>query len=403
MDKHYDIIMLALPRWDGDYSSTAFSLAKEFSKQNRVFYIDNPFTFKDFVVGLRSKQIRSRKKALLLGKNVYTKIENTPGNLVAVTPKLTFPINFLPDGLLYRKISNLNDKIVFRTIKNLLFDYSIKDFIFINSFNPFYFQSFPSFFKPILYVYHTVDDISHSKYINKHGPKLENAAIRLADITFTTSRELKRLKSALSENIYYLPNAADAELFKKSITEKFAMPKELKTAKKPVVIYTGHIDLRLDYELLKHVLQIHSDKFFLMVGPISLSKELFDEIDLFDNVCFTGKKDIADLPGYLHYAHCAMIPFKCNVLTKSIYPLKVNEYLAAGKPVISTAFSEDIIDFKDVIEIAKDYQGFSSAITLAIDTDSSEKINARIQVAEGNTWHARVETFWGIAKKYLPH
>ncbi len=402
MNKHYDIIMLALPRWDGAYSSTAFSLAKEFSKHNRVFYIDNPFTVKDFIVGLRSEQIISRKKALLFGNSVYTTIENHSENLIAVTTKLTFPINFLPNGFLYRKISFLNDKIVFNTIRNLLRDYSIKDFIFINSFNPFYLQNFPSFFKPALYVYHTVDDISHSKYINKHGPRLENAAIRMADMTFTTSRELKRLKSSLSENIYYLPNAADAELFRTSITEKFSVPKELVAIDKPIVIYTGHIDLRLDYELLKYILQAHPDKFFLMVGPISLSKELFDEIASFNNVCFTGKKDIASLPGYLHYAHCAIIPFKCNVLTRSIYPLKVNEYLAAGKPVISTAFSEDIIDFKGVIEVATGYDDFSNAITLAVDSDSAEKINARLLVAKGNTWDARVKSFWGIVNNHLP-
>lgn len=393
-----DIIMLALPRWDGDYSSTAWSLAKEFSRTRRVFYIDNPFTVKEFLAGFKSRQIKSRTKALLTGRSAYKTINP---NLITVTPRLTVPVNFLPEGPLYDRLSAFNDGILFRTVRKLLNDFKIKDFIFINSFNPFYARKWPDFFKPALYVYHTVDDISHSKYIHKHGPRLEAAAIKEANLTFTTSMELKRLKSALTQNIHYLPNAADVSLFRNSLNGTFKMPQELKTITRPIVAYTGHLDGRLDYDLLKFVFTAHPDKVFLMIGPASIDKTLYEELAAFPNVVFTGKKDLSELPAYLHYAHCTIIPFKCNTLTKSIYPLKVNEYLAAGKPVISTPFSDDILMFKGTIEIADNYEAFSQAIGASIKNDSPEKVHARQCAADQNTWEARAESFWSVIDTYL--
>jgi teichuronic acid biosynthesis glycosyltransferase TuaH len=393
-----DIIMLALPRWDGDYSSTAYSLAKEFSRDHRVFYIDNPFTVKDFFAGYKSRQIQSRKRALLTGNGIYKKINK---NLVAVTPNLTIPVNFLPEGALYERLSAFNDKILFRALKRLINDYQVKDFIFINSFNPFYARKWPSFFKPSLYIYHTVDDISHSKYIHKHGPRLETQAIRDADMTFTTSIELKRLKASLTDNIYYLPNAADVSMFKDSLNGRYVVPSEIVNVIRPIVCYTGHLDDRLDYNLLKYVFKAHPDKVFLMIGPSSMSKALYDELAAFENVIFTGKKDISELPRYLHFVKSTIIPFKCNTLTRSIYPLKVNEYLAAGKPVVSTPFSEDIMSFEGTIEIAENYEDFSNAVTRSIVTDSPERMHDRQCAAEKNTWEARATSFWSVINAYL--
>lgn len=68
--KHKDIIMLALPRWDGQFSSTAFSLAKEMARDTRVFYVDNPYTLKDLLTDWRSTQIQSRMGALLLREQI---------------------------------------------------------------------------------------------------------------------------------------------------------------------------------------------------------------------------------------------------------------------------------------------------------------------------------------------
>lgn len=213
----FDIVILALPRWDGLYSSTAYSLAQALSEHTRVFYIDNPFTWKDYLVRSKSEQILKRKRALLRGKDRYTTPDVRYPNLVAVTPALIYPNNWLPAGFFYDTLSKVNDGIVHRALTGLMRDYQVKNFVFINSFNPLFGRYFSGLHKPLLNIYHCVDDISKSVYVAKHGTRLESEAVRRADLTLVTSMELKRLKSLESPNVYYLPNAANVELFQHSI------------------------------------------------------------------------------------------------------------------------------------------------------------------------------------------
>jgi glycosyltransferase involved in cell wall biosynthesis len=114
----------------------------------------------------------------------------------------------------------------------------------------------------------------------------------------------------------------------------------------------------------------------------------------------TGSKKIEELPNYLRYFDCAIIPFKKITLTKSIYPLKINEYLAAGRAVVATDFSEDIQSFGDVIYISADHAEFVSLIDRAIKENGPERIKARTAVANRNTWTARVEEFWEILESH---
>ena len=99
---------------------------------------------------------------------------------------------------------------------------------------------------------------------------------------------------------------------------------------------------------------------------------------------------------------CTLIPFLINKLTESIYPLKINEYLAAGKAVVSSSFSEDILSFADHIHLADDESNFINLIDIAISDNSPERIAERIKVAESNTWTARVKEFWQIVNNHLP-
>ena len=399
-NNNIDVIVLALPRWEGTYSSTSFSFAKELSRNNRVFYIDNPYTFKDFLQLRKTPAILKRKKALLYGKSNYFKIDDEYPNLTGVVTKLTLPVNFLKKGSLYNTLSGLNDKIVFSAIRKLIKDYNIKNFIYINSFNPFYGIDFPKDINPELKIYQSVDEIRGEPYIARHGVYLENEIVRKYNFTITTSKELARLKSSVSKYVYYLPNAADINIFKKALDPDIKKPKEIENVNRKIIGYTGNIGLRIDYELLKKTAQTHKDKVLLMVGPKDKLNFTDNGLDKLENVIFTGSKNILELPSYLKYIDCAIIPFEKTELTKSIYPLKINEYLAAGKPVVMTDFS-DLSEFSNVAYISGTQEEFLSDIQSAIDTDSSDKVSQRVKTAEGNTWESRVIQFWQFVEEYL--
>ncbi|RYE31337.1 MAG: glycosyltransferase family 1 protein [Sphingobacteriaceae bacterium] len=391
----YDIFILAQSRWDNSYSSVAYCLAKEFSKHNRVFYIDHPHSVKDIIKQYRNgNKIKSRLPALLFGQKKYQKIAGLPDSFTVVVPKVTLSINWLNDGWLYSFLSKLNDKIVLSALAKTIKDYHVKKYIFINSFDPYYFRSFPSSIKPAINIYQTIDDITQEKYIARHGTRLEKEALVKADINFATSKELTKLMAKFTDKVYCLPNAADFTLFQQAANSPLTKPKELEGITQKVICYTGAIGSRIDFELLKKIASYHHDKLLLLVGPIDDKLYKSCGLEHFPNVRFAGQKKITALPAYLQYAHCTIIPFKYSVLTKSIYPLKINEYLTAGKPVVTTAFSEDIIDFKDVVYLSETEEDFVHNIQKAIDEDSAEKKTARFTKAKNNSWEARVNQFW---------
>ena len=96
-----------------------------------------------------------------------------------------------------------------------------------------------------------------------------------------------------------------------------------------------------------------------------------------------------------------MIPFICNTLTRSIYPLKINEYLAAGKPVVSTNFSKDVSEFASVAYLAESAQAFSDCIQQALDENSESLSEIRGQWAEQNSWKVRTAFFEQLVRDKL--
>ncbi len=399
INRNCDIICFSLSRWDSAISSPALSLAKEFARHNRVFYVEHPFSWRDYYKENQSAAVKAREKALINGKNIYSNPESLPPNLTVVTSKLTFPINFLPKGFVYNSIAKINDKIVLGAIRQLISEYQIKDFIYLNFFDPYFLQKLPPDIKPIRSVYQSMDDISQVAYSNRHGTRLEQKIVSNFDYTLCTSKELTRLMSRFSPNAHFHPNAADTSIFNKAVNEKLPRPEELKNINTKIIGFTGSIEYRTDFELLKKIAMHHQDKTMVLVGPIQTNEHKEIGLDKLPNVVFTGPKHITELPSYLQYFDCAIIPFRKNTLTKSIYPLKINEYLAAGKPVIATDFSEDILSFNKVAYVVGSHEEFIAAIDKAITENNPEKVKARMQVAEENTWTARVRQFWEIIEK----
>jgi len=398
----YDIILYTLFPTDNIYSSVSLSMAKEFAKSNRVFYVNKPYSVKDFVSNLNNKKVRERAPKLLTNQIQYETLEKIPQNFVAATPTLSLPINWLPVGKTYNYLHDYNRSVVLKTVKKFIKDYKIKKYIYLNCYNPYGAAVLPKSYGAALNVYQSIDDISQNDYTLKHGLNLENEAIKQADVTLVTSKELWNLKSKISKDTFILNNAVDNTVFKRTLTETFPKPKELEGRTGKVVGFIGNLDeLRVNYPLIKKAALAHADKTFLFVGPLNNTEYLELGLPDIPNIIFAGGKNLYELPQYLQYMDCCLIPFLCNTLTRSIYPLKINEYLSGGKPVIATNFSEDIQSFKDQIYLANSDEAFVKLIDEALLPQNEQATKDRIALAESNTWTARISQFWNIMKPYL--
>lgn len=399
MDGNIDVVIFSLSKYDDPISSVGFSYAKEFAKKHRVFFIEHPYTWKDYF-SLRDHPQTLKRKKLWASGSKYLVDPVIPEGITYVVPPRMIPVNFLNEGIIYERLSAMNDRKMFKMLEDLIQENDIRNFVFYSVFNPFYMIDFPAHIRPLYRAYLSLDDMSQVNYTARHGVRREGDLLRKWEMAFATGKELQRIKSAFNPKTEYLPNASDFTLFRKASETVLEKPEELKKLEgRKVIGFTGSVEYRSDFELLKKMVEHHRDKVFVVVGPVNT-----DEVDKMgfrqmDNVVFTGAKAITELPAYLQYMDVMIIPYRLITVTKSIYPLKINEYLGAGKPVVATHFSEDIFSFRDVIYIAESHEEFIALIDKAISEDSPDKRAARVKKASENTWADRVEHFWDCARK----
>ncbi|MCA0425999.1 MAG: glycosyltransferase [Bacteroidetes bacterium] len=401
----YDVLMFGLTRSDFPLSSVSLALAREWAKTNRVFYIDRPFSLKDIKDEWQQPGFKERLPALFSLGNPYKTLVYPESSYTRVTPLVNLPINFLPEGPLFQNLNKLNSFLVQASVQKLIHDYKIKNYVWFNSFLPVTLPVLPSsvFPKPLANVYQSMDEMSQEPYIARHGVLAEKLALKCCDLAVATSTALcEQHELSSGRKVHLMANAADFSLFENAMNKEFEMPVELKENSRKVIIYTGHYsDLRLDHELVRKICARFPEALVLFVGTFiseDLAKEGLLEIP---NLKFTGNKPIDQLPAYLRHSHVAIIPYKKNELTKGIYPLKINEYLAAGIPVVSTRFSKDIAAFDGPASLADSHEQFLMQVDSSLNARIEHGMESRIQTAQLNTWRKRIETFEAILENYL--
>ncbi len=137
-----------------------------------------------------------------------------------------------------------------------------------------------------------------------------------------------------------------------------------------------------------------------MVGPIKANNETLNQLKAMENTLFTGAKPLHELPKYLQRFDCGLIPFLSNKLTASIYPLKINEYLASGTQVVSSSFSEDIKDFESVIHLSNTQDEFVKNIEKALLPPTQEWKEKSINFVINNNWENRANQLLELIKSY---
>ena len=356
-------------------------LASSLSSKNKVLFVEN--------TGTRNPRISDYKRIF---KRVRVWIKSIYGfrdigkNLTLYSPiALPFPyirlFQFINKFLIghpikhWLKISNFNNPIIINFIPTPIIISQIKKM------------------NAKLIIYYCADNMSESTIIKEKLKKYENYFINESDLIITTALSLKERIIKLNNNVRLVPCGVDIKLF--DVNKQTIIPKDIKEIKdfnKTIIGYVGAITDVIDMDLIKHLVNKYKNINFVFIGNIATNVK---EIINLENVFFLGSKDKTVIPEYVKMFDIGIIPYKKNTYMDSVYPCKLNEYLAMGVHVISISIKEINMyseEYPNVLEVANTKNEFEKKINyyLANKKELDKKFYLkRIQAASNNSWDKR--------------
>ncbi len=373
-------IVLSGSYWDYEYWASRHYVTKYLSKipGNRVAFIEHSVVFSDLY-------LKTKKKRRFLFPGVRH-----------ISPSLAVH-SLLPKGPWERVhpiFDNFNQKLIKRQIERIIAKSRCDEACLI-SFDYKASYLFRNMDRKVKKIYYIVDDTCEFDYFQKQKEVIfreENETIRRADLVIATSQPLLDRVKSLNRNVHLLSHGVDLEVFLGN--DEFTIPQDLMPISKPTVGFVGIISAWVNLELVFEIAALVPGVSFVMVGPVSNSYQRPKGID---NVYFLGPKDKKFISSYCVNFDIGIIPFKENKLVKSVNPLKLLEYLAAGLPVISTPMSA-MRGLEDLdVYLESKAEGFKNRIRNILNNKIKTKnIQKRVQFARNNSWEFKVKTLVDI-------
>jgi len=388
MIKGKDIICISYTTWEGEFTKSTVQILSLLAKNNNVIFVEYPRTLKDLI-----KLFLEDKKNLayrMLGlKKRLVKIKstrNTDVNHLVMPP--TLPINFIKNKHIYRFFSRINTHMFAETLESICWKQKIYEPIIISAYNPTYGLGTLGKLNEVLNVYYCYDGMD-LKRNHWNTIKDEKKYSKKVDAVIASSDYLKEEKQKVNKHCFAVKNGVNFEMFENHSKVK---PNNNNDSKK--IGYVGCLDYRFDIELMDYVIQSMPDVKFEFTGYLS-NPEIAKNLSKYSNVTFFNSIKQQEVPKLLASYDAGIIPYNNLEINKGIYPLKANEYLSLGLPVVMTDFAE-LSEFDSIVRIAKNKEEFLKNLQTELKFDSSIKIKNRIEFAKNNSWKKRAESFSNI-------
>src|SRR4051794_17949352 len=237
-------------------------------------------------------------------------------------------------------------------------------------------------------VYDCMDELSKFRGAPPELVDRETELLREADVVFTGGRKLFESKSRHHDNCHFYGCGVDIEHFGKARREETALPTDLAKIRKPVLGFFGVVDERMDYELIEKLGKANPDWSVVIIGPRTKIEE--SALPQGPNIHWLGGRDYQELPGYCKGFDVCLMPFALNEATEYINPTKSLEYMATGKPIVSSAVSDVVHNFTPVVAVADSPAAFVAAVRAAIERPNAEMIARGLEQARANSWESIV-------------
>ena len=333
-----DLLCFSHLRWDFVYQRPQHLLSR-CARKRRVFFVEEP------VFGNGSLSLE---------------VNESTRNLYVVVPHL-------PDGL---RSEVATTAVLKEMIHRMIRDYQIRDYI-CWYYTPMALD-FTRGLTPAATVYDCMDELSAFKGAPESLSLRERELFKMADLVFTGGHSLYEAKRNQHHSVHAFPSSIDREHFMKA-RQPLAEPMDQEAIPHPRLGFFGVIDERFDAELLKQAATLRPDWQFVMIGPVV--KIHPDTLPRRPNIHYLGSKTYQQLPAYISGWDVALLPFAQNESTRFISPTKTPEYLAAGKPVVSTPIRDVVRPYGELglVSIANNAVEFVAAAEAALQqkTDPS--------------------------------
>lgn len=384
-----DIVIVGQQPWDTEIGSNCKNIALEFSKHNRVLYVNSPL---DRFTLLKHKDEPKVQKRIAIVKGQQQGIELIQDNLWNLYPgKVVESINRLKNRTLFNYLNKINNKRFADSIKKATESLGFKRFILFNDNDIFRSYYLKEMLQPDISIYYSRDYMLAVDYWKYHGEILEQKLIAKSDICLANSTYLANYCMQYNPRSYYVGQGCELEMF--TNLKDNSTPQDVISIPKPIIGYVGALqNIRLDIDLLAFIAAQRPDWNIVLVGP---EDEAFKKSGLhgIKNIHFLGPKQPSELPAYINAFDVCLNPQIVNQVTIGNYPRKIDEYLAMGKPVVATK-TEAMSIFAGHTYLAAIKEEYPELIDNALKEDNSTMQQARKIFASSHTWENSVKEIY---------
>ncbi len=237
-------------------------------------------------------------------------------------------------------------------------------------------------------VYDCMDQLSQFKFAPPELVHREQKLLEAADVVFTGGRKLWESKSQTNSNCHFYGCGVDIEHFSKARSEQTVIPNDVHFVHRPILGYFGVVDERIDYELITRLADANPDWSIVVIGPVA--KVDPNALPCRVNIYWVGRREYATLPAYTKAFDVCLMPFALNEATEYINPTKALEYMATGKPIVSTAVPDVVSNFGQVVKVARSTEEFIKLCQEAVKSPDQTAIQRGLKMASENSWESIV-------------
>jgi len=391
MLKGENIICIANTSWFGNYAKSTVQIMERLARHNNVLFVEYHYTIKDIIATWRGKQNAPVKR--LLGIKSLVEVDTNVGSKVFnLVPPAGLPVYFLKNEKIFNFLFHFNSYIYKKALQKAIRKLNFQQPVIITAYNPFYGLSLQNKLSEKTFIYYCYDGVE-SVFFGKRIFKVEEIFSKCADAIITTSDFLNNEKLKLNPNSFVVKNGVDFPLF-----SKYAKT-EIYTRNRKRVGFIGSLDSRFDIETVEYAVRKLGHFDFEFTGDMR-NETMRNRLSTYPNVLFFDPVKPNAVPELLAKYDVGIIPYIVNEVNKNIYPLKINEYLAVGVPVVMTPFA-NLPEFVNMVSVSIDKDDFCTKLVFETETDTTKKLSERILFASDNSWDARAESFSQIIEKFI--